>query len=62
MDGTLFSKLHIDYAHLDSVRFENSVCHGSLIYIYDHLYIFNFVGDTSLLKNTAKEVSCKAQI
>ena len=29
-EGTLFSWLHIYYAHLASVRFEHSVCHGSL--------------------------------
>ena len=30
-DGTLFSWLHIYYAHLSSVRFEHSVCRGSLM-------------------------------
>ena len=34
------------YAHLASVRFEHSVCHGSLmtttyIYIYIYMYIYN---------------------
>ena len=35
-EGTLFSWLHIYYAHLVSVRFEHSVCRGSLMttYIY----------------------------
>ena len=40
-EGTLFAWFHIYYAHLASVRFEHSVCHGSLmtiyiIYIYTH--------------------------
>ena len=30
-EGTLFSWLHIYYAHLASVRFEHSVCRGSLM-------------------------------
>ena len=30
-EGTLFSRLHIYYAHLASVRFEHSVCRGSLM-------------------------------
>ena len=35
-EGTLFSRSHIYYAHLASVRFEHSVCRGSLMttYIY----------------------------
>ena len=33
-EGTLFSWLHIYYAHLDSVRFEPSVCRGSLMTTY----------------------------
>ena len=43
-EGTLFSWLHIYYARLASVRFEHSVCRGSLmttnIYIYIHIYIY----------------------
>ena len=34
-EGTLVSWLHI-YAHFASVRFEHSVCHRSLMTIYDH--------------------------
>ena len=30
-EGTLFSWLHINYAHLVSVRFKHSVCRGSLM-------------------------------
>ena len=30
-EGTLFSLLHIYYAHLVSVRFEHSMCRGSLM-------------------------------
>ena len=45
----MFSWLHINYAHLASVRFEHSVCRGSLtttymhvcIYIYIYTYIYN---------------------
>ena len=35
-EDTFFSGLHIYYAHLAFVRFEHSVCHGSLLttYIY----------------------------
>ena len=29
--ATLFSGLHINYAHLTYVRFEHAVCHGSLM-------------------------------
>ena len=43
-EGTLFSWLHIYYAHLISVRFEYSVCHGyhlrSFIYIYVRVCIY----------------------
>ena len=42
-EGTLFSWLHIYYAHLAFVRFEHSVCCGSLmttcVYIYIYIYI-----------------------
>ena len=30
-EGTLFSWLHVNYAHLASMRFEHSVCCGSLM-------------------------------
>ena len=47
-NGTLFSWLHICYAHLPSVRFEHSMCRGPLslviyiyTYIYIHIYIYN---------------------
>ena len=30
-EGTLFSPLHIYYTHIASMRFEHSVCHGSLL-------------------------------
>ena len=33
-EGTLFSRLHIYYAHLASVRFEHYVCRGSLLTTY----------------------------
>ena len=33
-EGTLFSWLHIYYAYLASVRFEHSVCRGSLMITY----------------------------
>ena len=33
-EGTLFSWLHVNYVHLASVRYEHSVCHGSLITTY----------------------------
>ena len=45
-EGTLFSWLHINYTYLASVKFEHSVCRGSLMttyiyitYILFHLYI-----------------------
>ena len=43
LEGTLFSRLHIYYAHLVSLRFEHCVCRGSLIttYIERHMYIFS---------------------
>ena len=31
---------YIYYAHPASVRFEHSVCRGSLMTTYDHLYIY----------------------
>ena len=38
---------HIYYAHLPSVRFEHSVCRGSLmttyIYIYIYIYIYTYI-------------------
>ena len=33
-EGTLFSWLHVYYAHLAFVRFEHSVCRGSLVFLY----------------------------
>ena len=30
---------HMMYAHLASVRFEHSVCHGSLMTTYIYIYI-----------------------
>ena len=44
-EGTLFSWLHVYYAHLASVKFEHSVCRGSLmtIYIYIYIYIYIFI-------------------
>ena len=30
-EGTLFSRLHINYTHLASVRFEHSVCNGLML-------------------------------
>ena len=38
LEDTLFSWWRIYYAHLAYVRFEHSMCHGSLITTYDHLY------------------------
>ena len=35
-EGTLFSWSHINYAHLASVKFEYSVCGGSLMITYHH--------------------------
>ena len=37
--------IHIYYAHLASVRFEHSVCRGSLMTtnIYIYIYIFGFI-------------------
>ena len=35
--------LYINYAHLASVRFEHSVCCGSLVTIYIYLYIYIYI-------------------
>ena len=34
---------HIYYAHLASVRFEHSVCRGSLMTTYIYVYIYMYV-------------------
>ena len=34
-EGTMFSCIHIYYAHLTSVRIEHPVCHGSLMTTYE---------------------------
>ena len=41
-NGTLFSWLQIYNTHLASVRFEYSVCHGSLMTTY-HIYIYIYI-------------------
>ena len=61
-DGTLFSLLHIYYAHLAFVRFEHSVCCGSLmtcIYIHGGAEVCELVGYYMLnqLKHVVKKVS-----
>ena len=38
-EGTLFSWLHVNYAHLASMRFEHSVCCGSLMTTYIRLIL-----------------------
>ena len=42
-----YIRLHINYAHLASVRSDHSVCRGSLmttfIYIYIYIYIYEFI-------------------
>ena len=38
-EGTLFSWLHTYYVHLASMRFEHSVCRGSLMTIYIYIHI-----------------------
>ena len=43
-EGTLFSRLHIYYAHLASVRFENCVCGGSLMFTYMNKMSLWFIG------------------
>ena len=46
-EGTLFSWLHVYYAHLASVRFEHFVCRGSLMTIYTYfthnIYVYIFI-------------------
>ena len=37
-EGILRSLQHIYYAHLTSVRFEHSVCRGSLMTTYTYIY------------------------
>ena len=39
-ESTMFSRLHIYYIHLSSVRFEQSVCRRSLMITYINKYIF----------------------
>ena len=46
-EGTLFSCVHIYYAHLTSVRFEHSACRGSLITIY--ITLLAWLAEDSLL-------------
>ena len=41
-EGTLFSLLHLYCTHLASVRFEYSVCCGSLMTTSTYIYIYNF--------------------
>ena len=36
----MYMYMHIYYAHLASVRFEHSVCRGSLMTTYIHIYIY----------------------
>ena len=43
LEGTLFSWLYIYNAHLASVRFEHSVCDGSLMTIYICIYVCIYV-------------------
>ena len=42
-EGTLFSQSHIYYAHLASVRFQHSVCRGSLMATYIYIYIYIYI-------------------
>ena len=42
LEGTLFSRLHIYYTHLASVRFEHCVCCGSLMTTYIERYMYTF--------------------
>ena len=49
-EGTLFSWLHIYYAHLAFVRFEHSVCRGSLMTESKQRKWFPIVGERLLYK------------
>ena len=40
---TLFSCLHIRYAYLAFVRFEHSVCRGSLMTTYLYIFIYKYI-------------------
>ena len=42
-EGTLFSWLHINYTYLASVKFEHSVCRGSLMTTYIIIYILLYI-------------------
>ena len=39
----MYMYMHIYYAHLASVRFEHSVCRGSLMTTYIYIYIYTFL-------------------
>ena len=47
-EGTLFSWLHMNYAHLAFVRFEHSVCRGSLMTTYIYIYIYIYLIHTKI--------------
>ena len=42
---------HLYYAHLASVKFQHSVCRGSLmtIYVYIYIYIYIYINDIFLI-------------
>ena len=50
-EGTLFSWFHIYYVYLASVRFEHSVCRGSLMTTYICIYTL-WIYSLSTLENT----------
>ena len=59
-EGALFSWLHIYYAHLVFVRFEHSVCRGSLMttYLYYAPCLACWVLFGSLVPATSNRTSC----
>ena len=49
---------YIYYAHLASVRFEHSVCRGSLMTTYDHyIYIYIFIFPSNILTSNINGIT-----
>ena len=68
-EGTLFSWLHIYYAHLASARFKHSVCPGSLMSTYAMLLVwlvehslFNWYQQCITVHHMPKCMSCHKAI
>ena len=68
-EGTFFSWLHINFADLASVRFEHSVCHGSLlastitpvIFLVEHSLV-HWYQQRAIIHHVPKCMSCQKAI